>query len=133
MVIGPGEYEIAGIEVWGGEDHYWLVQIEGWRICFANSGWKILNDKKIDQFGQIDILLIVLSGKVGEAKEAAEMVNRLSPAITIPAYEGEAKSGWEKEFLDAMDREDLKAEESLKLDRKELSEDKKLVLLKENK
>jgi len=132
IITGPGEYEVSGIEVWGGKNNYWLVQIGGWKLCFVNSGWEVPKDKQVDQLGAIDVLFLVLSGKKGEIKQAAELVKRVSTAIIIPAFAADDKTSLQKEFLDAMDREDLKPEDKLKLEKQDLPEDTRLILLKEN-
>jgi len=132
IITSPGEYEVSGIEIWGGKDHYWLVTAEGWRICFINSGWEVPKENQVDQLGSIDVLFLVLSGKKGEVKEAVEVVKRVPAAIVIPAFAADDKAALQKEFLDAMDREDLKPEDKLKLEKQDLPEDTKLVLLKEN-
>lgn len=134
IISGPGEYEISGIEVWGGADNYWLIRMGNWRLCFADLGWQVPEEKRAEELSQVDIMFLVLpSGKVS-AKEAAEVVKRVSPLVVIPGRpdgENQAISSWAISFLDEMDREDLKAQDKLKLERKDLPEETQIILLKE--
>ncbi len=132
FIIGPGEYEIGGIEVWGGRDGYWQIKIGYWHFCFMNNSWKIPDDKKVESLGQIDILFLILPNKKRKVGKAKEAIKRLSPLIVIPgtAGEGDWTLGCLNSFLDEMDQEDLEPKEKLVLKHNELPDETRLVLLK---
>jgi len=124
LVPGPGEYEISGVEIWDGEKGCWLIQMDNLKICYLADGWRMPSDKKIESLGQIDLLLLVLGvGKEG-TKEAAEVVKKVSPLLVVVS-ELEAK-----DFLDALDQEDLQPEDKLLIKPADLPEETKVVVLR---
>lgn len=131
VVTGPGEYEVSGIEIWGGNDGFWLVRMGAWRICFVDQDWKIPDEKKVAGLDRIDILFLPLTGGGADAKKTVETVKRVSPLIMVPGTFSSADDlSWAKDFLDAMDLEDLEPREKLKLERKDLPEETQIILLK---
>jgi len=137
IIPGPGEYEVSGVEIWGRGDNLWRIRLDDWEIGFMTNGWQMFTEKKVDFFGQIDVLFLILpEGKEG-AKKAVEAVKRVSPLIVVPgmAIESQNKLGdnWVREFLDEMDQESLKAKDKLLLKKKDLPEEMNLILLKQRK
>jgi len=132
VISSPGEYEIGGVEVWGGSGGYWLIRIGSWRFCFISGDWKVPDEKKTAKLEQLDFLFLTLKESPAEIKNAVELIKRISPLIVIPGVSPSVKdSSWKKTFLDAMDREDLKPQEELKIDKSDLPEETTVVLLKE--
>ncbi len=117
LIPGPGEYEIGGTQISSVGKGYWEIITEGWRICWLSSGWKKPDAKKVDRFGQLDLVFLNLEGSKKEAKKAMETVQRLSPKGVILGY----KIG--KEFLDKVDREDIKPTEKVKVKQSDLTEE----------
>lgn len=132
FISRPGEYEIAGVEIWGQERGYWQIRIGEWRLCFLVDGEKKFDDKKVDSLGQVEILFLILPKNKQGIKRGAELIKRISPLIAVPGLGENGDSGldWEKDFLDAVDQENLKPEPKLVISRKELPEETKIVLLK---
>jgi len=124
LVPGPGEYEVGGVEIWDGEKGCWLIQVDKLRICYLADGWKMPSDKKIEFLGQIDLLLIALGDGKERAKVAAEVVKRISPLLVVVS-ELEAK-----DFLDALDQEDLRPEDKLLIKPADLPGETKVVVLR---
>ncbi|MFH1706066.1 MAG: MBL fold metallo-hydrolase [Patescibacteria group bacterium] len=132
IISGPGEYEVAGVEVWGGNNGYWLIRIGNWRFCFISGDWKVPDEKKTAKFEQLDLLFLTLKKNLVEVKDAVELIKRISPLIVIPGVDPSLKDpSWKKVFLDAMDREDLKPQGELKIEKSDLPEETTVVLLGE--
>jgi len=124
FIFRPGEYEVSGVEIWGGKNNCWLFGMDGFRFCFLGLNWVEPSAKKIESFGRMDILFLVLNpGKKG-IRQAAEIVKKTSPLIAIFG------DGQSKEFLDAIDQEELQPVQKLNLKQGELPEVTKIVLLK---
>lgn len=126
IIPGPGEYELEGVEIWSTDYCSWLVQINNWRVGFINSDYQVPDGKKVDFFGRIDILFLIISEKNEGAKKAAGILKKISPSIVIPGGEKETI----KMFLDEMDKEDLKPQEKLQLTNKDLPEETEVILLR---
>jgi len=123
FIFGPGEYEVSGVEIWGGKNNCWLVEMDSFRFCFLGLNWVEPSAKKIESLGRMDILFLVLNpGKKG-VEQAVEIVKKISPAVAVFG------NGQSKEFLDAIDREELRPVQKLSLKQGELPETTKIVLL----
>ena len=72
---GPGEYEVAGISVIGiktGEDTVYVFEMDRLRICYLGNVSKKLSDSKVDQVGDIDILLTPVGSETIEITQQIE-------------------------------------------------------------
>ncbi len=124
---GPGEFEVRGVELESTGDGYWTIILDGWRVVWAMDGWQVPGKKKVEQLGQADVLFLTLNKDKKRAKEASELVKRISPYVVIPGmnwddYE-ELGDDWTNKFLDEMDREDLKPIDKVKLKRSDINEE----------
>ena len=135
-LFGPGEYEIGGVDIRGIPGAYWF-RMRQFEIVFLWQ-WDLKGIKKLaDSLPTIDLLLIKGKGEEnGFAKKIKSAVEAISPSITIPFCSPTVKkedlkeNKWAKSFLDALDREDVKAKEKLVLDKEEIAgEDLKVFLL----
>lgn len=98
VISGSGEYEVKGVMVLGfpsyekvgegmklSDNTIYRVEIDGVRICHLGALTSKLSEKEYDQLGKVDIVFVPVgeNGMV-DARTAAEVVNKLEPAIAIP-------------------------------------------------
>ncbi|MBI3443239.1 MBL fold metallo-hydrolase [Candidatus Woesebacteria bacterium] len=100
VISGPGEYEISGISIIGipsfhdtqkgsqrGKNTIYVIEMD--RLTMAHLGdlGHTLDDKIIDDMGEVDILFIPVGGvyTIGPG-EAAEVVQQIEPKIIIPMH-----------------------------------------------
>lgn len=77
----PGEYEVAGISVLGiktDESIVFVYEIDGLRICHLGNITKKLSDNKVSTIGDIDILIVPVTG------ESIEMIQQVEGYYVIP-------------------------------------------------
>jgi L-ascorbate metabolism protein UlaG (beta-lactamase superfamily) len=101
MVIRvPGEYEVMGVSIIGistyhdeengkvrGKNIIFVIESDNLRIAHLGDLGHKLNEKLIDQIGDLDVLLIPVGGVYTiTPKVAAEIVKDLEPSITIPMH-----------------------------------------------
>lgn len=116
ILEGAGEYEIAGIEVYGVGQLY-IFSIEEMRVAYLDKLNRGLNDEEAEAATDVDILFIpVGGGEVLDSKGALAIINQLEPKIVVPMY-------YEK-IEEFTDEEGIKPEfvESIKISRADLSE-----------
>lgn len=150
IVDEVGEYEVAGISVFGvksyHDDHQgaerggniiFTIMIDDIRVChLGDLGHELTNDQ-IAQIGDIDVLLVPVGGTFTiDPDLAVKTINTLEPAIAIPMHYKTANHD-EKvfgdlkpldAFLNAYGSEATPVV-SLKLDKKRLPEETELVVL----
>lgn len=100
QVIGPGEYEIAGVAVTGvqtdhdtqngaerGRNTVYNFQIDGLNIVHLGDLGTTLTQDQIEAIGQCDLLMIPVGGVYTiDSKVASEVVSQLEPRIVIPMH-----------------------------------------------
>jgi len=101
IIDGPGEYEKQGIQVRGvtsfhdkasgkerGLNTMYLIKAEDMVLChLGDLGQDKLDDKQIEEIGDIDILMIPVGGTYTlDAKEAVSVVGQIEPKIVIPMH-----------------------------------------------
>ncbi|MFA6185297.1 MAG: MBL fold metallo-hydrolase [Candidatus Shapirobacteria bacterium] len=135
LIRAPGEYEVGGVEIngysAGGENTFFIVNIDGIKVVFLGDLDESLSDKRIEKINSADVLFAPvlikddLSGKsvLGWAKKWG--VNYLIPI----GYDDEDNTNLDK-FLDQVDQEGLEAVESLKVDKNDLPDGLELKVLK---
>jgi L-ascorbate metabolism protein UlaG (beta-lactamase superfamily) len=99
-IIGPGEYEIAGVSVMGyktyhdnkkgeerGKNTVYIIEAEGLRVAHMGDLGHTLSDSLLEEIGDIDVLILPVGGfyTIG-AKEAVEIVNKIEPYFVIPMH-----------------------------------------------
>lgn len=100
VLRGPGEYERAGVFVFGiptfhdrrngrdrGRNTAYLLEAEGLSICHLGDLGHVLTQSQAEQLNSLDVLFIPVGGNgtLG-AGEAAEMVGLLEPRFVIPMH-----------------------------------------------
>jgi hypothetical protein len=135
LIIGPGEYEVGGVEINGhndGEDGVvYSVVIDGIAVAILGSLKGELSEKKIDKIGSADVLLADIGGYgESQSKSLLKLAKKWGANYLLPY--GQNEGGTEtKDFLNVADNEGLEPVASLKIDKDTLPEGMETVLLKE--
>lgn len=115
VVDGPGEYEIAGINVIGfptfhdgergaqrGRNTVYVIEVDDVRVCHLGDLGHKLDEDDLDEIGTIDVLLAPAGGRTSiDAEGAAAVVRQIEPRVVVPMHY--AIPGIKKE-LDGLDR-----------------------------
>ncbi len=138
LIQRPGEYEIEDVFIQGieaGENTLYLIELERITLCHLNSFAKReLNSDLLEKMGNIDILMIPVGGALGP-EGAAGIVSQIEPKIVIPMeYQIpnlKTKRGKLKDFLKVLGIEKAEALKKLKIKKKKLPEETKVLVLEE--
>lgn len=151
FIDAPGEYEIHGMYVHGARDEgtgntVYFIEADGMRILYAGemSEAHMIPGIFSDLISSIDILFVPVGGeyslgkekhKILDADAAAKVVKQLSPKIVIPMHfkvpQLSLKIEGPEQFLKALGKTDVKAEQRVLIKPKDLSgKDKEVILLK---
>lgn len=85
-LCGPGEYEIAGIEVEGVGSLY-ILEFEEMRLAYLDKINRPLTDEEQTAASEVDILFLpVGSPDVLSVKDALQIINLIDPRIIIPIH-----------------------------------------------
>lgn len=95
LVTGPGEYEIGGIFIQGVPTHSrgqapvtaFVFEMEGLAVCHLGLPWERPSAAKIENLGDIDVLLLPVGGpeRIG-VQAVADLAGELEPKVLIPMY-----------------------------------------------
>ena len=147
VVAGPGEYEIGGIFVVGiatfhddrggaerGPNTAYLIEFDDLTVCHLGDLGHIPSQEQIEQFNDVDILLIPVGGRSTlSGARAAEVVNLIEPRIVIPMHyriPGLAQqSDTATRFLSEMAVEKPTTVDTFKITRSQLPDQTQVVLL----
>lgn len=100
IVSEPGEYEIAGVSVFGlpsfhdnakgaerGKNTIFTIFMDDLRVCHLGDLGHELTDELVEEIGTIDALLIPVGGHYTiDAKQAVKIVQQLEPYYVIPMH-----------------------------------------------
>lgn len=119
LINGPGEYEIAGVEVNGvnGEDGNTIYKIglDGFKLVIMGELGQGLNEKRIEKIDEADVLIApTIIGESQSFKLVKEWAKKWGANYLVPMSESEVNM---RAFLDAADEEGLEEAESLKLEK----------------
>lgn len=143
IVRGPGEYEVNGVMILGfpmmekesetsekmvNMNTIYRIEIAGVNVCHLGSLKRKLTDAEIDELGSIDVLILpVGNDKFVDSKAAADVVNKIEPAVVIPvAYQDSEYSkdyselSTSDKFLEAMGASKPEAESYLKIEKRDI-------------
>lgn len=113
---GPGEYEASGIAISGiasgAGNTIYNIMVDGINIVHLGSLQDKLNEGKIGEIGQVDILLLPAG--------AVDVVPDLEPKIIIPMDESVLKS---------LGKEDVTAVPKLAITKEKLPEETEIIVL----
>ncbi len=100
IITSPGEYEIAGIFVYGtrtyrdtdngkskGKNTTYLIEIDRIKVCHLGDLGHVLTAKQLDEVNDADVLLVPVGGvSTIDATTAVEIVGVIEPKIVIPMH-----------------------------------------------
>lgn len=137
VVMGPGEYEIGGIEINGfsagpGQTFY-SVAVEGVTVGILGQLKEVLTDKRVDKINGVDVLAADIGkGNVMGTKAILNLAKKWGANYVVPV--GYSAGGEElKKFMDESDAEGQEPLDSLKIDKDNLPEGTEVIILKESK
>ncbi|MEA3407940.1 MAG: MBL fold metallo-hydrolase [Chloroflexota bacterium] len=93
VIQGPGEYEVGGTFVFGFpldrdqdlKNTAYIIEAEDATICHLGDLNYIPTREEVEQFDEIDVLLVPVGGRdTIDGAKAAEVVSLLEPTVTIP-------------------------------------------------
>ncbi len=128
LVNSPGEYDINDVFIRGiqDKDHIiYALDLAGEKLVYLNGLSTVnLDDKKIEQLGEVHILIISINGGEMDARAAAKLVNRIEPRLVIPMnYQSDELT----QFLKIMGVEKQPKEDSVDLQADSLSPEGLLI------
>ena len=149
IIESPGEYEIGGMFIYGvntvhdekegkerGKNIIYRIEAEGLSILHLGDLGRELNEKEMENLGDVDVLLVPVGGGTAlSVKKAAEAVGTLEPRIVIPMHYKlpELKVSLEPvdKFLRELGVGKVEPVEKLKVSRKDLPADEMKVVVLE--
>lgn len=110
VILGPGEYEVAGVTVLGfpsyhddkkgeerGRNTIYKMTIDGIRVVHLGDLGHKLSEDVIDKLGDVDILFIPVGGQYTiDAATAVEVVSQIEPLVVVPMHY--KREGMHKDF-----------------------------------
>lgn len=143
IIHEPGEYEVEDIFVYAVQHHekdckstLYQVEIDGIRLGFLGEIKTVLSDEQLEKLDTIDILFLPVGGNsVLDATKAIEVMNQISPIISIPcSYQipgNKEKLDPVSKFFKEMSITQPSAEDKLLIKKKDLvlSEETKIIVL----
>lgn len=150
VIDRAGEYEVGGVEIRAlttyhdnkngeekGRNLTMIMRIEDIFVVHLGDIGHQLNEKKVEEIGLVDVLIIPVGGRYTiDAKTAVAMINLLEPGIVIPMHyqeEGltEEFSGLASvaEFLKEIGADAIEPEKKLKIIKSEIPETMKVSVM----
>lgn len=147
VISGPGEYEIAGIFIYGvrtyhdsekgqirGKNTGFLMEIDDVRLAHLGDLGHVLSAAQAEELSEADILLIPVGGKSTiDAPAAAEIVHLLNPKIVIPMHykteDCKAELDGPGRFLSEMGAKDLTPLPKFSVNKTSLPPETQLIIL----
>ena len=100
VISGPGEYEVAGIEIVGvptyhdsergkkrGKNTAYVIELDDLVVCHLGDLGHVPTTEQLGQMRKIDVLLIPVGGDVTiDAAQAVEVISLIEPKIVIPMH-----------------------------------------------
>ncbi len=132
-IMGPGEYEIGGIEINGFNSGFqttlYTVTVDGLDLAFLGKLKEELKDKRADRIDKVDILVVDVSNGDGIGPKAIlKLAKKWGANYVIPV--GYDKKEDLDKFLDEADFEGVEPIDSLKVDRENLPDGMEVAILK---
>lgn len=101
-INGPGEYEVAGVTVFGlptfhdahqgaehGRNTVYVIELDDVRVCHLGDLGHPLDDHALEAIGNVDVLLVPVSGGCTlDGAKAAEVVRQVEPRYVVPMHFG---------------------------------------------
>ena len=147
VITGPGEYEIAGVFIYGigtfhdaeggrrrGKNTAYLMELDEVRVCHLGDLGHVPSSEQVEEMAGADVLLIPVGGvSTINAAAAAETINLIEPKIVIPMHFKTEAVNIELEpvdrFLKELGLKGILPEPKLVVTKSNLPEERKVVLL----
>jgi L-ascorbate metabolism protein UlaG (beta-lactamase superfamily) len=148
VISGPGEYEISGVNIVGvssfhddkegeerGKNTIYHATIDDVNfVHLGDLGQKTLTDDQVEELSACDVLFIpVGSFYTISAKDAPDIISQLEPKVIIPIHYKLPNLKFELDevsnFLAAMGKEKIEAQQKFSVSKEKLPEEPEVVLL----
>lgn len=147
VITGPGEYEIAGVFIYGigtfhdaeggqrqGKNTAYLMELDEVRVCHLGDLGHVPSSEQVEEMAGADVLLIPVGGvSTINAAAAAETINLIEPRIVIPMHfktdAGDLELDPVDRFLRELGLKGISPEPKLVVTKSNLPEERKVVLL----
>ncbi len=105
----PGEYEVAGIAITAQElnndpklasSMVFTLDADGLKVCYLTNLSTPLSDEFVENIGEVDVLLVPVSGDSTGYKEAHAAIEEIEPRAVVPV---KFQTSGEKVKLDTID------------------------------
>lgn len=120
----PGEYDIKDVLIRGIQDNshiVYLLDLAGQKIVYLSGLAKAtLDDRRIEQLGDVHLLIIAVDGDGLGPQAAVKLINRIEPRMVIPM---DYKADELHQFLKTLGAEKQAEESSLQLQLDSLPEE----------
>ena len=131
VVAGPGEYEVGGVDISGydnnGESVVYLLNVEGVTVVVVAAGKEKMEEKMIERIKGVDVMIVISKGEGGvEIKSLLSTAKKWGVNYFLPVGMKEEEM---KTLLDEVDREDGQKEKELTVEKDNLPDGMKVVLL----
>ncbi|MFA5829051.1 MAG: MBL fold metallo-hydrolase [Candidatus Gracilibacteria bacterium] len=89
----PGEYEVAGIAITAQElnndpkladSMVFTLDADGLKVCYLTNVSTALSDEFVENIGQVDVLIVPVSGNNAGYKEAHAAIEEIEPRAVVP-------------------------------------------------
>lgn len=146
-ITGPGEYEVAGVSIFGfpsfhdnqqgrerGENTIYVIQLDGIRLVHLGDLGHPIGEKLLEAVNGAEILMIPVGGAFTiDAQQAAAEVKKIQPQITIPMHYGLPGLKYDlapvEKFLEQVGDETVKPQDKLVISHDKLPEENETVVL----
>lgn len=126
VVMGPGEYEVEGISVFGyqsGSQVIYVIQVDDLRVLYLGQLSEAITEKTMGELENIDVVIFETEGGVSN-KESSDLIAKLEPYYVIPLGSG-------RDAFIAIYEHGSRVVKSLNVNRMSLSEDVTEVIVLE--
>lgn len=148
VISGPGEYEIAGVAIFGmatshdtvggskrGANTVFVITLDKMRIAHLGDLGHRLTEAQLEEVNGADILMIPVGGTYTiDAKEAVEVIGQIEPKIIIPMHYHlpglTIKLAPVSQFLKEIGAEATQSIPKLIISKDKLPEEREVVVLK---
>lgn len=85
VLLGPGEYEVAGVQVFGIAPEIYFFRIDEIACAYFDGINRSLTDDEVSSLTDASIIFLPVGGKgVLDPKKATEIIKLLEPTVVIP-------------------------------------------------
>jgi len=142
LITAPGEYELKKIFIQGissfhdnvggskrGKNTIYIIEVEKIKVChLGDLGQTELSAEQLEKIGEVDVLILPVGGTytIG-AKEVPRIISQIEPKIVIPMHyqlpKIKIKLDTVDSFLKTIGKKEIKPQDKLKIQKKDLDRD----------